>query len=103
NDPPRFELSEEELTAEAGTPVELAGFVREVSPGGGPDEASQTGTFHVTRVPGGPAGVLRQPAVDQAGTLRVTPLLRGGGGVEVVARDSGNAVPEPRRCRITVP
>jgi len=103
NDPPRFELSEEELTAEAGTPVELAGFVREVSPGGGPDEASQTVTFHVTRVPGGPAVFLRQPTIDQAGTLRFTPLLRGWAVFEVVARDSGNAVSEPRRFRITVP
>src|SRR5690606_32528309 len=68
NAPPTFELARDTVTVRYGQHVELEGFARDMSPGGGPDEAGQVLSFAVTHAGGNRLVV--EPLMTREGTLR---------------------------------
>lgn len=108
NDPPTFELSQDAVTGTVLEQTEVKGFAREISPGGGPDEAKQRLDFVVERVGGDPVLFVNAPSVSPDGTLRFRGLTPGTVTYRVVLRDDGGgpgggkATSEPRTFTITV-
>lgn len=108
NDPPTFTLADDQVTAERGRLVTVEGFARDVSPGGGPDEAGQGLGFIVTRHSGDRLPFLPQPSISADGTLRFAGFAPGSATFQVVLVDSGgnanggSPVSEPRYLTITI-
>src|SRR5690606_8098545 len=108
NDPPTFTLADDQVTAERGRLVTVEGFARDVSPGGGPDEAGQGLGFIVTRHSGVRLPFLPQPSISADGTLRFAGFAPGSATFQVVLVDSGgnanggSPVSEPRYLTITI-